>query len=97
METNKLLITFVIAKSRINKSGYCPLRCRITYKSKKHEFSTGEFIKPECWYSKLQLAKPPIQENDKVNTALSQIKSKINQVLDMQTKIGVLVKLHFYN
>lgn len=80
METNKLLITFVIAKSRMNKSGYCPLRCRITFKGKKHEFSTGEFVKPECWYSKLQSAKPYVQENDKINTALSQIKSKINQV-----------------
>lgn len=80
MENNKLLITFVIARSRMNKSGYCPLRCRITYKGKKHEFSTGEFVKPESWYSKLQIAKPPVQENDRINTSLSQIKNKINQV-----------------
>lgn len=80
MENNKLLITFVIARSRMNKSGYCPLRCRITYKGKKHEFSTGEFVKPESWYSKLQIAKPPVQENDRINTSLSQVKNKINQV-----------------
>jgi integrase/recombinase XerD len=80
MEINKLLITFVIAKSRMNKSGYCPLRCRITYKGEIYEFSTGEFVKPDCWYSKLQVAKPLVQENVKINTSLSQIKSKINQV-----------------
>lgn len=79
METNKLLITFVIAKSRMNKSGYCPLRCRITYKGEKYEFSTGEFVKPDCWNSKHQTAKPLVQENQKINTALSLIKNKINQ------------------
>lgn len=80
METNKLLITFIIAKSRINKNGLCPLRCRITYKGEKHEFSTGEFIKPEHWHSKLQTAKPTsVQENQKINTSINLIRNKINQ------------------
>lgn len=80
METNKLLITFVIAKSRMNKSGLCPLRCRITYKGKKHEFSTGEFVPPQFWNNKLQSVTHKFQESNKINSALSQVKNKINQV-----------------
>lgn len=59
--------------------GKCSIRCRITYKQERYEFATGLFINPNHWHSKLQLAKPPNEENTILNTQLSLIKSKINQ------------------
>jgi integrase/recombinase XerD len=79
MNANKISILFLLQKSRINKQGKCPIRCRITYNDERHEFSTGQNIKPDNWYSKLQLAKPPDEINNFVNTQLGLIKSKINQ------------------
>ena len=79
MNYNKLSILFLLQKARINKQGKCPIRCRITYLEERQEFSTGQFINPTSWYSKLQLAKPPDEENTIINTQLSLIKSKINQ------------------
>lgn len=79
MNSNKISILFLLQKSRINKKGKCPIRCRITYIEERHEFSTGQNIKPDNWYSKLQLAKPPDEINNFVNTQLGLIKTKINQ------------------
>lgn len=79
MNNNKLSILFLLQKVRINKQGKCPIRCRITYNEGRHEFATGLLINPNTWYSKLQHAKPPNEENNFVNTQLSLIKNKINQ------------------
>lgn len=79
MKTHKITILFVISKSRINLKGLVPVICRITYSGKRRQFATGQFIKPECWYSKLQQAKPPNDENTNINTQLSLIKTKINK------------------
>lgn len=79
MNTIKITILFIIAKSRLNQKGKCSIRCRITYKQERYEFATGFFIYPNHWYSKLQQAKPPNEENTFVNTELSLIKNKINQ------------------
>lgn len=79
MNTTKINILFLIAKSRLNQMGKCSVRCRITYKQERYEFATGFFINPNHWFSKLQLAKPPNDENSLLNTQLSLIKSKINQ------------------
>lgn len=79
MNTNKIKILFLIAKSRLNQMGKCSIRCRITYKQERYEFATGFFIRPNHWYSKLQQAKPPNEDNIFVNTELSLIKQKINQ------------------
>jgi len=78
METHKIAILFVISKSRINLKGLVPVICRITYLSKRRPFATGQFINPSYWYSKLQQAKPPNDENNNIYTQLSLIKSKIN-------------------
>lgn len=59
--------------------GKCSIRCRITHNQERYEFATGFFINPNHWYSKLQQAKPPNDENTFVNSQLSLIKSKINQ------------------
>ncbi|RTY79650.1 site-specific integrase [Flavobacterium sp. LS1P28] len=79
MNTTKIKILFLIAKSRLNQSGKCSIRCRITYSQERYEFATGFFINPNHWFSKLQQAKPPNEENTFVNAQLSLIKSKINQ------------------
>ena len=79
MNPSKISTTILLAKSRVNISGKCSIRCRITYHKKRHEFATGLFINPNHWNNKLQLAKPPNEENTFINNELSLIKSKINQ------------------
>ena len=79
MNTFKIKILFLIAKSRLNQSGKCSIRCRITYNHERHEVATGFFINPNYWHSKQQQAKPPNEDNTFINSQLSLIKSKINQ------------------
>ena len=79
MNNNRLLILFLLQKVRQNKQGMCPVRCRITFNKKRKEFSTGFFINPKDWKSKLQKASPPNKSNDYLNTQLSLIKQQINQ------------------
>lgn len=79
MNTPKNKVTFILSKNRLNSAGKCPIRCRITYLKKRVEFATGLFINPSQWYSKLQLAKPPNDENTIINNQLSLIRNKINQ------------------
>jgi site-specific recombinase XerD len=79
MNNYKISILFLIQKTKINKQGKCPIRCRITYNEGRHEFATGLLINPNTWYSKLQQTKPPNEENTYVNSQLSLIKNKINQ------------------
>jgi len=79
MNTIKINITFLLARNRLNQSGKCSVRCRITYLKKRHEFATGLFLNPNYWHSRQQLAKPPNAENTFINNELSLIKNKINQ------------------
>jgi len=79
MNSLKIKILFLIARSRLNQMGKCSIRCRITHKQERYEFATGLFIYPNHWYGKLQLAKPPTDENIFINSELSLIKTKINQ------------------
>src|SRR5690554_4573152 len=75
----KLNILYLLYKSKSNKAGKCPIRCRITYNNKRKEFSTGLFVYPENWDSKNQHVKPPEKEGNYINTQLSLISSKLNQ------------------
>jgi len=72
----KITIRFYIDKTKTNKTGNCPINCRITYNKNRKEFSTGLFVNPDFWDSQHQLTEPP---NDYINTQLSLIKSKINK------------------
>lgn len=83
MNALKINITFLLARNRINQSGKCSIRCRITYLQKRHEFSTGLFINPNHWHSKQQQAKPPNEENTFINNEVSLIKNKIGQAFLM--------------
>lgn len=79
MNDNKLNILFLIDRIRQNKTGKCPLKCRIIYNTKRKIFSTGLFIKPEHWQNSKQTAHPPNEENSFINSQLSLIKNNINQ------------------
>ena len=79
MNTNKINILFYLYKNKLNKKNKCPVRCRITFNKQRKQFSTGIFINPSLWDSKQQIAKPPNDENDIINTQLSLIKNKIHQ------------------
>lgn len=79
MNKTKINILFLIAKNRMNTSGKCAIKCRITYNKQRHEFSTGLFINPNNWSSAKQQAVPLNTENTQINTQLSLIKSQINQ------------------
>ena len=54
MNIKNLSILFVIKLNKQNKKGLCPINCRITYKKRRKEVSTGEFIKPTDWDAKQQ-------------------------------------------
>lgn len=82
MNFNKLKILFLLDKAKANKKGNAPIRCRITFGSRK-TFSTGLFINSNHWFSKFQIAKPPNDENTYINNQLSLIKNKINQAFLM--------------
>lgn len=79
MTTQSIKILFVISATRKNKKGLVPLVCRITYLGKRKPFATGLFINPNNWDNSLQLAKPPNEDNNQINTQLSLIKQEINQ------------------
>ena len=75
----KINIIFLLYKSKTNKKGECPIRCRITFNKIRKEFSTGVFIKPSLWNSKQQKAEPPNDDNYIINTQLSLTDNKIRQ------------------
>ena len=84
MKTN---ISYLLYKSKTNKKGLCPIRCRITFNNKRKEFSTGLFVSPNNWNRKRQLVKPPEPDEKFINTQLSLIRQKLNQAfLFLQVK-----------
>lgn len=79
MNTKNLKVLFLIDKVRTNKKGQAPIRCRITFLGARKKFSTGLFVNPKNWHNKLQIAKPPNDENKHINTQLSLIMKDINK------------------
>lgn len=79
MNTNKLNILYVIERTRTNKSGKCPIRCRLTFIKKRKVFSTGLFISPDEWDSKKQIAKPSEKQSKYINSQLSLTSQNLNQ------------------
>ena len=98
MTLQSLKILFVISATRKNKKGLVPLLCRLTYLGSRKPFTTGLFINPNHWYSKQQIAKPPNEENNFINTELSLIKNKINQAfLMLQVQGNIFTADEIYN
>ncbi|TJY37940.1 site-specific integrase [Pontimicrobium aquaticum] len=79
MNKYDMKILFLLVRSRNNKKGSSALKCRITYKLERKEFSTGKFINPNNWNSKKQLVEPPELDAELINTQLSLIRTKLNQ------------------
>ncbi|WP_369686021.1 hypothetical protein [Mariniflexile sp. AS56] len=79
MLTQKINIRFILNRIRIREAKGAPLYCRITYKSRRNQFSTDQFLNPKNWNSKQQLVKPPEPDRNNINTQLSLIKIKINK------------------
>jgi hypothetical protein len=79
----KINILFLLYKTKINATGKCPIKCRLTYLKQRKEFSTRQFINPDNWKSKQQLVKPPEPDSDIINLQLSLIKTKINRAFLM--------------
>jgi len=83
MNNYKVSILFLLQKSRINKQGKCPIKCRITFLKIRKEFSTGLFINPDLWSSSKQKAIPPNKENTILNNKLSLIHQQIDKAFLM--------------
>jgi len=78
MNIHKLNILFVLKKNKTRNNGTAPIQCRLTYKGKRKQFASGQFINPKYWNSKNQEVKP--SENAKyINSQLSLISQKLNQ------------------
>ncbi len=75
----KLSIRLFPAGNRINISGKCPVRCRITYNKQRKEFSTGLFIYPKYWNSRMQKVPDDSENSEYINTQLGLIINKMNQ------------------
>ncbi|WP_417861358.1 tyrosine-type recombinase/integrase [Winogradskyella sediminis] len=78
MKSKTLSILFVIQKTKKNKQGKCPMRCRLTYNKKRKVFSIGFFIIPEEWNNTLQQVKAH-NEGSLVNDNLHHIKQKLSE------------------
>ena len=79
MNQESISILFYLNKSKINKKGLCPVKCRITYKKKRKEFSTGEFMNPSEWNSKHQKAISTTINNQQINLQLEIITANIKK------------------
>ena len=72
-------ILYMLYKSKCNKRGLCPIRCRITFNKVRKEFSAGLFIIPSHWNSKNQKILENSDNENYINTQLSLIRQKLHQ------------------
>ncbi len=79
MNQKSISILFYLIKSKSNKKGLCPIKCRITYLKARKEFSTGLFINPKNWNAKKQLVLSVDDNNQYLNGQLQIISSEINK------------------
>jgi len=84
----KISILLYLQRSRTNKQGKCPVRCRITYLGKRREFASGILINPSSWHSNKQKVHPLNLENEIINSSLSLIRQKINQAFLFLKLVG---------
>lgn len=70
-------ILFLIQKTRINKRGTTPVRCRITMDKSRKEFSTGIFVHPKFWSKEKQKVLEESENSKTINSQLSLIKQKL--------------------
>ena len=78
MNINKISILFLLSKAKRNVRGECPIKCRVTFRKERKEFSTGYFIADKNWNAKRQRAIGKGADN--INSNLGLIKQKLEQV-----------------
>ena len=94
----KLNILFILSKTKLNKKGKCPIKCRLTYNKKRHHFSSSLYTNPSFWNSKKQQAEPPEPDVDYINTQLSLIRQHLNQAfLFLQVKGTPFTVIEIYS
>lgn len=76
----KLNILYILSKSKLNKNGKCPIKCRLTYNKKRHHFATGLYMKPSNWNSNQQLVEPSEPDENYINRQLRLIRQNLNRV-----------------
>ena len=64
-------------KSKINKSGLCPISCRLTLNGTRKVFASGLFVRPLDWSSKQQRFSKTCPNYEINNAKLELIKSKV--------------------
>src|SRR5690606_18482152 len=79
MHQEKLSIRFIIYSSKLNKQGVCPIYLRLTYTKKRTQSSAGQFVNPDDWNSKKQLAVSNSKNNSILNAELALVKSKLEK------------------
>lgn len=98
MHKEKITILFVISANKTNQKGLCPLNCRITLHKERKQFTTGLFVNPNHWESKLQKVNNQ-DVNFKFNNAqIELIKSRLNNIaLIFQLQGGGCTLDNIYN
>lgn len=83
---------FVIRKSRLNKSGTCPVNCRITINMvRSNEFSIGLMVDPSKWDSKGQRVKGNSFATIEANRKIEIVKAELSDIyLSNRAKGGKL-------
>ena len=79
MKQQTMSILFYLNKAKTNQKGVCPIYCRITFLKKRKQFSTGQFVIPKQWNSKIQMVSLKDPNNNFINSQFAFIAQKINK------------------
>lgn len=76
---NQMYVSFFLRKGRLNSNDQSPVYCRVRVAGKVADFSTGKFVKPDCWNAKSCLAERDKNANI-VNKHLTMIRADLNKI-----------------
>jgi integrase/recombinase XerD len=93
MNSEKITILFVITINKTNQKGLCPVSCRITLNKARKQFSTGLFVNPHYWESKLQKVTTQEANHKYINAQLERIQVKIYNIALVFQLQGIAWKL----
>jgi integrase/recombinase XerD len=80
MHQEKITVLFVLKSSRTNQKGLCSLYCRITLNKERKQFSTGLFVNPTYWESKLQKVTHQEANHKYINAQIERVVVKIYNI-----------------
>jgi integrase len=80
MNQEKITILFLINTAKTNQKGLCPVNCRITLNKERKQFTTGLFVNPYYWVSKLQKVTSKEANNKYINAQIEHIQVKIYNI-----------------